>query len=293
MLEVYMGSRAYGCNDPGSSDYDIYGIVMPPRVYIFPHTDGLIPGYDNCPIFKQWQEHHVQDSDGKRSYDFSIYNIVRFFQLSEENNPNMVDMLFIPEVCVKHCSPVGRLILDNRRLFLSKLCWKKFRGYASDQFHKLKERNPEGKRKELVEKYGYDIKFGYHVIRLLREAEQILTEGDLNLQIGNQELKSIRNGEWSFDRLEKEFEIRKIAVETNYANCKLQEVPDHAQLKQLLLNCLEMHYGSLDKICPRLDASAQALRDIAAIVDKNRSSFDHSSLGGQTWWEKLSIMWKS
>jgi uncharacterized protein len=45
---------------------------------------------------------------------------------------------------------------------------------------KLKKR--KGKRREIIDKYGYDEKFAYHVVRLLNEAEQILTENDLDLQ---------------------------------------------------------------------------------------------------------------
>lgn len=267
MLEVIMGSRAYGVNEPDSSDYDIYGICIPPKAYVFPATAGLVVGYDDIPAMKVWSEHHVQDQDARRSYDFSVYNIAWFFQLAEENNPNMVDTLFVPETNVKHCTTVGRMILDNRHLFLSKLCWKRFRGYASDQFHKLKEKNPEGKRKELVERFGYDIKFGYHVIRLLREAEQILTEHDLDLVRGNDELKAIRRGEWTLERLEQEFVTRKLAMESLYANSTLREQPDHAAIRQLLLDCLESHYGSLGKVVVRPDFATDTLRQIDKVLD--------------------------
>jgi predicted nucleotidyltransferase len=270
MLEVIMGSRAYGCNDPDSSDYDIYGICIPPKEYVFPHTRGLVYGFDTIPRFDQWHEPHVKDNDGRREYDFTVFGIIRFFQLAAENNPNIVDMLFVHETMVKHCTQVGRMILDARKIFLSKLCWKKFRGYASDQFHKMKERSPEGKRKVLVEKYGYDVKFGAHCMRLLREAEQILTEGDLNLYDGNGELKAIRNGEWSFDKLEKEFNTRKIAVEEAFGRCTLPERPDHEKLKELLLSCLESHYGSLGKVIARPDAATNALFEIEAILEKVR-----------------------
>lgn len=270
MLEVIMGSRAYGCQSEDSSDYDIYGICIPPKEYVFPNTRGLINGFDVIPAFQQWHQPHIKDNDGKREYDFTVFNIIRFFELAKENNPNIVDMLFVHETLVKHCTPVGRLILDHRKIFLSKLCWKKFRGYASDQFHKMKERVPEGKRKALVEQHGYDTKFGSHCIRLLREAEQILTEGDLDLFAGNAELKAIRRGEWSFEQLEKEFLARKVAVEEVYGKCKLPETPDHEALKTLLLSCLESHYGSLSKVVPQPNAEKNALIAIDKVLDSVR-----------------------
>jgi hypothetical protein len=226
--------------------------------------------FDTIPICEHWCEDHVKDQDGKREYDFDIHSITKFLKLCLVNNPNQIDLLFAHETLVKHCSQVGRMLLDNRRIFLSKLCWKRFRGYASDQFHKLKEKNPIGGRKALIEEFGYDVKFAYNCIRLLREAEQILTEGDLNLFSGNEEYKAIRRGEWKFDRLEQEFVTRKLAVESCYHNCKLPEAPDEDAVRKLLLDCLELHYGSLAKVVVRPDATVQALRDIDNILGKVR-----------------------
>ena len=74
------------------------------------------------------------------------------------------------------------MVRDNRRLFLSKEAWKKFRGYAQAQLKKMNDKQPEGKRKEIVDRYGFDVKFAYHIIRLMDEAEQILLDGDLDLE---------------------------------------------------------------------------------------------------------------
>lgn len=244
--EVIMGSRAYGVADPTSSDYDIYGFAIPPKHYIFPHLAGYVLEFDtNYPQFNQWEQSHVIDESSGKDFDFRIYNIVRYFRLCFDNNPNMIDSLFVPEFCIKHITPAGQLIRDNRKLFLSKRCWTKFRGYAASQFHKIENKQPTGARKELVEKYGYDIKFAYHIIRLLREAEQILTEGDLQLDQSNDELKAIRAGEWSYDRLCKEFEVRKLAMEEIISKSPLREEPDRDKIRELLLECLELHYGKL------------------------------------------------
>lgn len=115
---------------------------------------------------------------------------------------------------------------------------------------------------------GYSTKFVYHVIRLLSECEQILVEGALDLQRNREQLKSIRRGEWTLDQIEQYFVDKEKHLEELYVKSTLQYKPDETKLRTLLLECLEMHYGSLDKaiyIAPNLEADLKA---IAAIVNK-------------------------
>ncbi|BDI28025.1 hypothetical protein CCAX7_000760 [Capsulimonas corticalis] len=256
------------------SDTDLYGFCIPEKETVFPHLRGEIPGFGNqIPRFEQWQEHHVLDKSaggGKgRSYDLAIYNIVKYFQLCMENNPNMIDSLFTPRTCVLHSTEVGNMVRENRRLFLHKGAWHKFKGYAYSQVHKMNSKDaPVGKRQELVAQFGYDVKYAYHVIRLLDEVEQILTEGDIDLQRNREQLKSIRRGEWTQEDILKHFERKERDLETLYTNSKLPHAPDEAQIKQLLLNCLEHHYGNLSDCVVNVDAAADALRRIRAIVEQ-------------------------
>jgi predicted nucleotidyltransferase len=266
-----MGSNAYGVANPDSSDFDIYGMVVPPKSIVFPHTAGCVIGFDEPPKFEQWQEHHVKDESSGREYDFSIFNIVKYFKLLYDNNPNIVDSLFVPENCIKHITTVGQMLRDKREIFLSKRCWFKFRGYAASQFHKLEIKNPDetSSRAELVKKYGYDTKFAYHIIRLLDEAEQILLSGSLQLDKNNEELKAIRRGEWTYERLKKEFELRKLSVESSFSKSSLREEPDKVEIRNLLIRCLETHYGSITEECvARNDLPIEVLRNIQKELEK-------------------------
>ena len=116
--------------------------------------------------------------------------------------------------------------------------------------------------------YGMDLKFSYHIVRLLSECEQILIEGDLDLQRNREQLKSIRRGEWSLEQIEQFFQDKEKQLEELYVKSALPYKADEIKLKTLLLDCLEMHYGSLEKaiyIAPNLEADLKA---IAAIVNK-------------------------
>ena len=168
--ETIMGSVAYGVSSD-TSDVDVYGWAIPPKDDIFPHLRGEVLGFGTPrPRFEQYQEHHVQDRDALgghgRTYDLTIYGIVKFFNLAMENNPNIIDSLFTPVNCVLHCTRVGDIVRENRKLFLHKGAWPKFKNYAYAQLHKLSTKEPQGKRAELVVEHGYDTKFAYHVVRL-------------------------------------------------------------------------------------------------------------------------------
>lgn len=265
--ETVMGSVAYGCSD-NASDMDIYGFCIPPKDDVFPHLRGEILGFGRQKNrFEQWQEHHVEDKSAGKQYDFAIFNIVKYFSLCMENNPNMIDSLYTPQRCVLHCTQVGNMVRENRDMFLHKGAWHKFKGYAFSQLHKMDIKNPEGNRKELIEKFGYDVKFAYHVVRLLNEVEQIMTEGTIDLERNREQLKAIRRGEWTVLDIKRYFSSKERDLETLYTSSKLRYSPDEEAIKQLLLNCLEHHYGSLDKCITNLGKAEVQILKIKEILE--------------------------
>jgi predicted nucleotidyltransferase len=272
--ETVMGSVAYGVSSD-TSDMDVYGWAIPPKEDIFPHLRGEIIGFGpEGKRFEQFEEHHVRDVDALagrgRTYDLTIFSIVKFFRLAMENNPNVIDSLFTPVTCVLHSTRVGTLVRENRRLFLHRGAWPKFKGYAYSQLHKLAIKKPTGKRAEVVARHGYDVKFAYHVVRLLGEVEQILLEGDIDLQRDNERLKAIRRGEWTEERLRQWAAHKEADLERAYAASNLPPAPDEEKLKALLLNCLEEHYGSLQDCIVEPDRVVAALRAIQAELDRVR-----------------------
>lgn len=342
-----MGSVAYGVSSD-MSDIDIYGFCIPLKNDLFPHLRGEIPGFGKqIQRFEQWQEAHILDSSAGggsgREYDFSVYSIVKYFQLCMDNNPNMIDSLFTPHNCVLYSSVTSNLVRDNRHLFLHKGCWPKFKGYAYAQLCKLNtkgrlavrdfelrhhipstdhlrdridevkaiisgdvadsiiepllahdrgqsiagtrlvdvyldlledgDKNPDGKRKELVEKYGYDVKFAYHVVRLLLEVEQILATGTIDLQRDREQLKSIRRGEWSEKEIRDWASAKEADLETLYKNSELPWGPDESKIKALLLQCLEAHYGNLDGAVVQQDRPTEVLREIQKLLDTVQGRF--------------------
>lgn len=263
---VRMGSEAYGCSSD-NSDVDFYGWCIPPKDMIFPHLRGEIDGFGTPGArFNQWQEHHVFDIN--KTYDFTIYSIVKFFHLCMQNNPNIVDSLFVPFRCINHCSQLGGILRDNRKVFLHKEAWHRFKGYAYSQLHKIALKQPEGKRKELVEKFGFDVKFGYHVVRLILEVEQILIEQDLDLERNSEQLKAIRRGEWTEERIRNFLSDKERDLEQAYVNSPLPNEPDEEKIKGILLTILEQHFGNLDKAISRVSTDREALKEIKEVLER-------------------------
>jgi len=268
MYETYVGSSAYGLHGD-LSDRDLLGFCIPPKDLVFPHLRGEIPGFGRqIKRFNQYQQHHL--AEGALTWDITIYSIVRYFQLVMENNPNMIDSLFTARKHITCSTTIGEMVREKRKIFLHKGAWFKFRGYSFSQLHKIRTKNPIGNRKKIVDKYGYDVKFAYHVIRLLLEIEQILVEGDLDLERNNEILKSVRRGDWTQERVEDWFSAKESALEQQYLDSTLPNEPPGDKIKELLLNCLEHHYGSLSGVIQVRDRYANAIDEIQEIVDRLR-----------------------
>ena len=244
---VIMGSNAYGVSSD-TSDMDIYGWCIPPKRITLPHTAGFIPGFGpQGEVFGQWQQHHIHHED--REYDFSVYNVIKYFDLVANCNPNMIDSLFVPRRCVIKTTAIGEHVRANRKMFLSTKVLHSFKGYAFKQKHLMEVKNfPNSpKRAEDVEKHGYSTKFAYHLVRLLSELEQILEDGDLDLEHAprREMMKAIRRGDWVLDDIQKWFADKERQVDRLAESSTLTKKVRWDEIRRLLYEVLEMRYGSL------------------------------------------------
>lgn len=109
-----------------------------------------------------------------------------------------------------------------------------------NQYQKWKEERNEA-RAELEAMYGYDCKHAMHLMRLLRMGKQILTEGKLDVRRPDaDELKKIRNGGWSYDRLVREADEIKAELDEIYEQ-KAYVVPFGPPKTEISDFCIELH----------------------------------------------------
>lgn len=120
VLVGYGGSISYGTNLP-TSDVDIRGIYMNP-------VDEFI-GMNNS---EQYQ---------LPGQDTTIYSIRKAFNLLLNCNPNVIEMLGLKPEHYLLLTKEGEMILENRKIFLSKRAAKSFGGYAKAQLNRLMNRS--------------------------------------------------------------------------------------------------------------------------------------------------------
>ncbi|WP_288442124.1 nucleotidyltransferase domain-containing protein [uncultured Chryseobacterium sp.] len=118
LFEAISGSRAFGLATE-NSDTDIRGVYYLPKEDFF----GLnyIPQVSN------------------ETNDLTYYEIGRFVELLQKNNPNILEILASPEDCILYKHPLMDLLKTED--FLSKLCKDTFAGYAVSQIKKAKGLN--------------------------------------------------------------------------------------------------------------------------------------------------------
>ena len=120
LFETVSGSRAYGTDLP-TSDTDIRG------VFIMPEDQVLGKGYVE------------QVNDNKN--DIIYYEVGRFLDLLNTNNPNILELLNAPEDCIQYKNPLFDIILKHKGKFITKQCRNSFGGYAVQQIKKARGLN--------------------------------------------------------------------------------------------------------------------------------------------------------
>lgn len=108
-----------------------------------------------------------------------------------------------------------------------------------DQFQSWKK-NRNKKRAKLEAKYGFDCKNAMHLVRLMRMCREILLEGKVVVRRSDaDELKSIRNGAWTYDYLIEWAEKQEADIQRIYESSSLPEKPNRKEIDKLCIEIIE------------------------------------------------------
>lgn len=110
------GSHAYGM-EKDTSDLDVRGISLNSKKDILLGND-----------FEQ-----VVDTNT----DTTIYSFNKMITLLTKQNPNVIEILGLKPEHYLYSSKIGKELIDNRKMFLSKICIHSFGNYAGSQLRRL------------------------------------------------------------------------------------------------------------------------------------------------------------
>lgn len=121
LFECVAGSRAYGTAS-ADSDEDIRGIFVLPRA---------------CYADLETPPNQIADARNNVVY----FSLRRTIELLTAANPSVLELLFMPEDCVRRTTPEMQCLLGHRALFISTRCADAHIGYAISQIKKARGQN--------------------------------------------------------------------------------------------------------------------------------------------------------
>lgn len=161
-----IGSRAYGL-EHDASDVDRRGIYVPPASM-------------------HWSVFGVPEQIDTHETQECYWELEKFITLALKANPNVLETLWTPLV-EQTDSPADRLRAE-RSIFLSRLIYQTFNGYALSQFKKIEAD---------VRNHG-DVKWKHamHLLRLLHSGAAALRTGELPVRVeaNRAQLLAVRDG---------------------------------------------------------------------------------------------------
>lgn len=159
IFECISGSRAYGLSTP-TSDTDIRGVfVLPQELFYSMDYIGQINNESN---------------------DIVYYELRKFLELCANNNPNILELLNVPEKCVLYKHPIFDMV--KMSFFLSKKCEMSFANYAYAQIKKAR-----GLEKKIVNPVEEKRKSVLDFCFVLENGTSVLVEDFLKKRNLNQE----------------------------------------------------------------------------------------------------------
>lgn len=223
------GSHAYG-TETDTSDLDIRGCALNSR-------EEILCG-----------ENFEQVIDN--ATDTTIYSFRKLIHLLTDCNPNTIEILGLKPEHYLYLSDIGKQLLDNRKMFLSRKAVKSFGGYATAQFHRLGNKTEGitlGKRNKNAILHN---KIGKHMMHLIRlymmcidilEKDEIITYRETEHDL----LMNIRNGGFldgnsqptdEFFSLVEDYKKRMSYAEKN---SEIPENPDTEKIREFVISVNE------------------------------------------------------
>jgi len=248
ILRVLVGSTVHGTAIDGQDDIDEMGIAVEQ-----PHTTLGLDSFEHY-VYRTVEPHGPVGGQsvvsGPGDLDLIVYSLRKYAGLAARGNPTVLLPLFVPNSAVRYCTELGEELRAHRDMFLSKQCGLRFKGYMHSQREGLMGLRSGGTRNQgradIRARYGFDVKFAMHMLRLGYQGLELLRTGEITLPMEGHVLeicRAVRNGqrtkEWCLEealRLEPQLEA---AME----HSTLPKEPDWGRINTWLVDAHLRHWG--------------------------------------------------
>lgn len=231
-----IGSTMHGVSsDDTGDDIDLMGICVEPPI------EALGLGE-----FEQYEyrDRKVNERSQEGDTDLVIYGFRKWVRLAATGNPTVIMLLFSdPEKHVKQINGFGLRLRKEFPQFLSRQAGHRFLGYLDGQFQRYRDPgrvdSKHATRPELIEKYGWDTKTGYHALRLAIQGKQLMDEAHIHLPMRGEDrefLLEVRHGEHPRERVIEETSRRIDLLKAAIDQSPLPERSDRAKISAWMAN---------------------------------------------------------
>jgi predicted nucleotidyltransferase len=172
ILLTEVGSRLHGIQ-VGGDDADMQGVcIEPPRVML---------ATDDFQLY-EYRTQPVGVRSGEGDIDLNVYGLAKWARLIMNGNPTHLLPLFAPPDKTFAITEIGQELRENAHLFLASSHADRFLGYLQRQRERmLGNLAQRTNRPELVEEYGFDVKFASHALRIAIQGIQLMRIGKIVL----------------------------------------------------------------------------------------------------------------
>jgi predicted nucleotidyltransferase len=175
ILRTVVGSGVHGIAIAGTDDHDEMGVYIEP-----PGNVVGIGGNAQHYVFRTQPE---GARSGPGDTDLVSYSLHKYLRLAAKGNPTALLPLYAPADSVITVTPLGQELRALAPKMLSRAAVRRFLGYLEAQRKRLLGHS-QGKmpnRPELVERYGYDVKYASHALRLAYQGLEVARDARLTL----------------------------------------------------------------------------------------------------------------
>lgn len=241
--------------DSNNDDIDEMGICIEPPQNVI----GLAP-------FEQYEYRTkaVNERSGAGDIDRTIYSLRKWARLAAAGNPTVLMPLFVPaetyadgsgrKGLVRFINEYGVDLRRNKDMFITKQAGHKFLGYLDGQRQRYLDPNRQdskhASRPELIDKFGWDTKTGYHALRLAIQGIQLMRYHEIvlpmraDIHVGF--LLSVRNGKYTKEQVTTMLdEVYIPKLKSSIENSTLPEKPDMGRINDWLVKAYQSFWKDM------------------------------------------------